>query len=543
MNKQAKRNGFLLLGLCAIALMQCSPTKLGMDGGPTTQTGNGMIAGVVYKPGGAAPAQGAIVYVRRSNTLADISGFLGENATDTVVTDDDGRFKIDSIDTGVYTLEETDGGNNFAINHSVVVKNFDSTLTLPADTLKPAGAIRGRVRLAEGGDPRKVFVLVFGLDRFAPVEAGGAFIFKKLAEGKYALRIFPTLDNYGIVDTMNIPVASGDTFDLGSIAPAFLGIPTVKQVAASYDTLFQRVTLRWNKPVAPAAASFNIYRRAVDPVTAIFTQLNMFPVLDTVFVDSLCEPDRTYEYRVGAVDADADEGKKSSGDTVHTVRYEITPKNLTLVYDTLKQTVLLHWGTPDTSLVTGYNIYRRNADRNEAFWTPYNNSPITDTTFIDSTFPLCPKCGFASSDTGEASAPVYEYCVGAIIRDIREGTRSEGRAVRISLTGVTPAGIQFAYDSLKQSARLFWSKLDTSLIAGFNIYRKSHDAPMELSARLNRALIKDTLYVDSTGLQNQTYDYRVTALVKNNRAEIKSDEVTVRFIDAVVGDSVKMIVQ
>ncbi len=527
------KTGKVVAGVCALAAVffACTPVN-NNHAGTATQTGNPTIAGILYQPDGRTPAEGAVVVLRKKNSLADIPGALLITHADTsatVRTGSGGQFAIDSVDTGTYVIDATDGGNNFAFNDSVYVKYFDSTLVLPPDTLKPAGAIKGIIRLSEGGDPRKVFILAFGLDRFAPVDTDGAFVFKRLAEGKYKLRIFPTLDYYGIVDTMNIPVTSGDTFDLGEVTPPFLGIPTVRHIEASYDTLYQRVTLRWNKPAGTAVTSFNIYRRAVDPVTAIFTQLNMFPVLDTVFVDSLCDPNRTYEYRVSAVGADVEEGKKSPGDTVQTVRYAITPKNLTLAYDTLRQTIRLHWSDPDTSLVTGYNIYRRNAGRSEAFWTPYNNSPITDTTFIDSTFPLCPKCGFAASDSAGAAPPLYEYCVGAIIKNIREGTRSEGRSVRISLKGVTPAGVRFVYDTLKQTARLFWNRLDTSLVAGFNIYRKNHDAPEELLTRLNRTPAEDTLFIDSTGGQDQTYDYRITAVVKNNRAEIKSEELIVRF--------------
>ena len=191
---------------------------------------------------------GVRVVIRPRTTLADTSRLgLSKRMADTAsaVTDASGRFVIDSIDTGTYVIEAA-SGNNAVFIDSVVVKRTDSTLNLPPDTLKPAGAIKGVIRLSEGGDPRKVFVLAFGVDRFAGVEADGRFRFQGLAEASYRLRIISTLDNYGVVDTVTT-VRSADTTDLDTIELPFTGIPTVKGLTLIYDRLRQIVTLRWNR--------------------------------------------------------------------------------------------------------------------------------------------------------------------------------------------------------------------------------------------------------------------------------------------------------
>jgi hypothetical protein len=71
--------------------------------------------------------------------------------------------------------------------------------------------MKGEILLSEGGSPRKVFVCIFGIDRFIAAEEDGRFKFENLAEGNYDVTIIPTLDNYNVFDTANIIVESADT--------------------------------------------------------------------------------------------------------------------------------------------------------------------------------------------------------------------------------------------------------------------------------------------------------------------------------------------
>jgi hypothetical protein len=532
MNLRAKRTGlFLFVGICAFLLFHCSPTRLGMDGGPTTQTGNGMIAGILYQSDGKTPAGDAYVSLRKKNAVAaDFTDVLMKKFTDTSAatrTDSKGEFKIDSVDTGFYVLECTDGGNNFALNDSVPVHYFDSTVILPPAVLKPAGAIKGMIRLSEGGDPRKVFILALGTERFTPVEASGRFKFMRLAEGNYTLRIFPTLDNYAVFDTANIPVKSKDTTDIGVITPFFTDIPTIKNLTIFYDTLQQRVTLRWSKPVSTIVKSFNLYRRAIDPISAKYGEFYFSTIFDTVFTDSICEQNKTYEYRITAVDSSAKEGGISAPVKAHIALYNITPKNVAMTYDTIKQTIMVRWSNPDSARIKSYNIYRRNVDLNETFWTPFNNGQIHDTSFIDSTFNICPNYTFTSSGSMDNKEPMYEYCIGALIDNICEGVRSIGVSARISFKYIAPNNVQCAYDTLLRRVKLSWSIPDTTLVKSFNIFRKNLDQSNQGFSQINDAALVDTVFIDSTCRQNKTYEYRIASIV-DSRAEVKSEGMRIR---------------
>jgi hypothetical protein len=497
------------------------------QGGNSTQIGNGVISGLLYKPDGVTPAQAAFVFVRKKNSLAHVTTSLTKDFADTIMTDYNGRFTSDSLDTGLYVIEATDGHNNCALIDSVLVKGYDSTL-LPPDTLKPAGAIKGAIRLSEGGDPQKVFVLAFGLDRFATVDSTGGFAFKRLGEGSYTFRVLPTLDDYGIIDIMNISVTSGDTLDIGVIEPMFTGIPTVKNIALKYDTLTQWVTICWTRPTTGKAGCFNIYRRTIEPAAAVFTQLNAFPVIDTLFIDSLGKQNISYEYRVSVVDSNtAAEGAKSAGVTARIALFDITPEQVIMIYDTMQQTVTFRWSNPDTARVTGYNVYRRNIDRNEVFWTPFNNIPLVDTLFTDSTLKLSLDGVAAYDDSIGPKEPSYEYCVAALIRSVREGVRSAGMPVKVCLKYLTPKNLDFTYDTLKQMVHLLWNRPDMTLVQGFAVFRRGIDGNDTVISQISNKTAIDTFYTDSTGVQNQSYEYYVATVVKNGRALVKSEKVEV----------------
>ena len=292
--------------------MQCSKDPVSNRGtGSTTETA--MISGTIFNKNGS-PAKNVSIYLRKKTYLANISAFLSKKSTvldrALATTDANGKFTIDTVDTGVYVLEGADGGNNLALNDSVAVKNKDSIVILPPDTLEPAGAIKGIVKLSNGGDPRKVFVLAFGIDKFAQVDSQGSFKFVNLAPGKYDLLLIPVLDNYNVLDEFNIPVKAMDTTDLDTIQLPYTGIPIPKGLKISYDPSVQGVTLTWNKPTTGTKIqSYAIYRERSDSTSFVNIKSG---VTDTVFYDSAVVTDKTYKYGVAAVDTNNTTGIMSA---------------------------------------------------------------------------------------------------------------------------------------------------------------------------------------------------------------------------------------
>lgn len=274
-----------------------------------TESGNARLVGTLYLSDGKTPAVNVKVNIRPKTLLADTSIYglkKSSSVTNSAVTDNRGFYIFDStLVNGTYVIEASSGNEAVLIEPVLVSK--ESTDTLPPDTLKPVGAITGTVRLSEGDDPRKVLILAFGLDRIAHVEADGKFTFSNLAEAAYDLRIIASLDNYGVFDTTNVVVSSGNSTDLGVLTLPFTGIPTIHDLSIDYDTLIKTVTLTWSSVDTTMVSGYHIYRRNVDSNT-IPMRLNTSALNTTQFRDTTIRQEFTYEYNVTIVDRQGNEG-------------------------------------------------------------------------------------------------------------------------------------------------------------------------------------------------------------------------------------------
>ena len=94
-------------------------------------------------------------------------------------------------------------------------------------------------------------------------------------------------------------------------------------------------------------------------------------------------------------------------------------------------------------------------------------------------------------------------------------------------TGIPiPTGLTLTYDTLKQIVTLTWDKADTTLVKGYNVYRKHSDSDF---VKINPAVIMDTVFSDSTLRDSAIYNYKVAAVNHNDEQGIKSESVSVFF--------------
>jgi hypothetical protein len=99
--------------------------------------------------------------------------------------------------------------------------------------------------------------------------------------------------------------------------------------------------------------------------------------------------------------------------------------------------------------------------------------------------------------------------------------------IRLRFTGIpVPTGVRLSYDTLRQIVTLTWSKADTNLVASYNVYRRNVGLNTVL-ARINASPVTDTVYRDSSGVQDSTYEYQVAAVDKNASEGSKGAGVSV----------------
>lgn len=315
------------VSLFLICLFSCNTNQYAGNG---TRLGNPTIVGTIYQPDGKSPAPDVMIHLRSKNALVDIStvgSVHGNDQSIAVVTDSEGKFVFTEIEIGTYMIECIDDSDNYAVYETVIVEDNNNTISLPADTLKPAGAITGHIRLPEGGELNKVYVLVFGVWKFATVNNSGNFFIDNLAEGTYSLRIISSLADYGVIDTPMISVVSGNNTDLGTIELPFTGTPLLKNISIDYDTLKNVVSLSWDQLDTSQILGVNVYRRTeygfVDSLklsysgyelindNKVYTKLNDFPVHEPFYHDSTAVQNRIYAYRLSVMRKDTTETVKS----------------------------------------------------------------------------------------------------------------------------------------------------------------------------------------------------------------------------------------
>jgi hypothetical protein len=116
--------------------------------------------------------------------------------------------------------------------------------------------------------------------------------------------------------------------------------------------------------------------------------------------------------------------------------------------------------------------------------------------------------------------------------EIRSG-KSDSLADTIVLpyTGIpVSVGLKISYDTLKQIVTLTWNKpVNGRKVVSYSIYRKRSDSTDFV--KINGG-VTDTIFSDSTGVQDQTYEYRVAAVDSNTTEGTKSAGVSVKVVGA-----------
>lgn len=505
-----------IFGLLLILFLLTCTKPVDPDGHAGTGSETGNVVGNLYYPDGS-PAVGVTVQVRKKNTIADTSGLLAKPrhsvsalvTVDSAMTDSNGQFVIDTVDTGTYVIEAGDDENNLALVDSVVITDPDSSIQV-TDTLKPAGSITGAIKLSEGGNPRKVAVLAYGINRFVLPDTNGVFTFDSLAEATYRLVFWTSLDDYDNLDTV-AKVVSGETTDLDTLELPFTGIPTPKGLTVLYDTTIQEVALSWSTENPTLVKGYRVYRRC--DTTSAYIQAKDTLITDTFFVDGLAyglEKGESYQYVVRAVDANDNEGDNAQAVTVRVAFF--VDAGLDSTYQ-LGDTVVMAARVDTISATAAEFRFDTNGDG--------TNELVSAADTVK----------FVYSDTGAYNAVVailggngVVYTDTVVITIVPKDTVGAPSA---------PRGMVLSYDTLKQIVTLTWLPNLESDVTGYNVYRKHSDSDF---VKINSAILSDTTFTDSTAVQDETYEYKVAAVDTNDTEGTKSsgDSVSVVSLFAVV---------
>jgi hypothetical protein len=94
------------------------------------------------------------------------------------------------------------------------------------------------------------------------------------------------------------------------------------------------------------------------------------------------------------------------------------------------------------------------------------------------------------------------------------------------------------YDTLAQMVTLHWKRLDSGQVAGYSLYRRLINGSGSVPLAIGSLAVADSVFVDSMGLQDQTYEYRIAIKNKSGQEGEKSDGVRVRIASYFTVDTV-----
>jgi len=183
----------------------------GSKGG--SETTNGIAAHIVYADG--TPAAGSTVRLRKADYVSGLPALskIGEEYAN-ITTDSHGRFMINVIDTGAYSVEISNANGNSLLGEAVLLKftisNRRDTIDLGTETLRPFASLVGQVDSAATGG-RRLYVQIRGLERLAAVDSNGTFAFNDLPAGTHSVRIVDATSAAPVKEVQNVVTSPGDT--------------------------------------------------------------------------------------------------------------------------------------------------------------------------------------------------------------------------------------------------------------------------------------------------------------------------------------------
>ncbi|MDD5675347.1 MAG: DUF2341 domain-containing protein [Chitinivibrionales bacterium] len=209
--------GMVFVALFAVALLpHCSSQD--RLAGTATQSGNGMVAGMIVNADGS-PA--ALARVRLVPVVFDpVAGQLSDSLS--AITDSAGKFGITVTDSGVYNVE--------AVHRSDftrgLVRGVRAGVPAPTDTLHVPGAIV--VDLPDTADTLNGYVYLQGTTRFAPVTGNGRITLDSIPPG-----LMPTL-YYAVRNSASVKVMLAESLLVpsgGSIRAPYPAWPFFRKIS------------------------------------------------------------------------------------------------------------------------------------------------------------------------------------------------------------------------------------------------------------------------------------------------------------------------
>ena len=193
---------FLLLGYAVLGLFLNSGCSGGGLDIPNVQAPD-MEGNFVLSDG--SPASEAMVTLKPLNYHLSKSGNANYSEI-TINADKDGRFQINDIEKGIYTIHVTSKNQNQQLFFSPVKITGETTLKWKDKKLSIATTIKGQLDVPKGLAKNTFQVDILGLELKTSTDSNGFFKFQNVPLGRYIVYISAgKIGNFSVIEAMNHP--------------------------------------------------------------------------------------------------------------------------------------------------------------------------------------------------------------------------------------------------------------------------------------------------------------------------------------------------
>jgi hypothetical protein len=210
------KTGALALAFLGALALQCIRTPSPVAGGASsTEVGSCGIKGVVVDSLNQ-PLSGSIIRLRPFDYVSSRESVAVLWANRNVTSDQEGRYKFDTVKTGRYNLEAV-YGESLGLVIDVQLDSADTVRILPAAKLQPMVVIQGVNIPFKPNGQKKPSINAVGLEHSATIDSTGNFSMKVPAGWTRLAVEGMDPDAYGI-DTL-LFTNPGERVDLGPLPP------------------------------------------------------------------------------------------------------------------------------------------------------------------------------------------------------------------------------------------------------------------------------------------------------------------------------------
>ncbi|MBN1980872.1 MAG: leucine-rich repeat domain-containing protein [Chitinivibrionales bacterium] len=262
---------------CAIiSLCRCSNTDVSGTG---SHAGNGVVIGQVVGVDSLA-AGNVAVYIRSASYLRD-TALCDTKRVPAAYTDQWGRFRLDSLFPGNYTIEFNDEASA-ASQKTITVDAFKNTIVLDHPVqLKHYASFVGRVSRDMIPPFVSIFIQIYGMEYVQAADSGGQFSFSTLPEGEMRLRIFTSDSSLGLLSGESVILSACDTVDAGEFSLPFeyWKDTVVVRSILNANNLFTVSVAEVATPQQGRIVELNLSNRGVNQIPAQIRSLSLHRLL------------------------------------------------------------------------------------------------------------------------------------------------------------------------------------------------------------------------------------------------------------------------